>query len=265
MKKVNESKSEKVYHNSNKKYSLIIICIAVVVIGLIVFFVVRNHYSSTNSYSASSSNQQSSSSSSNNRQPPVKTEPTCRSEPYQEQEAYTKTEYYTETVPYTAQECQAKKLGYSVTDFTLVSNTCNQKLEECTDYTLGFCTSKIKYCVDRTVVCSLRFNNLDTETRGIWEVRIDFKKSGSSNVADSDNGNLAVYPSDSGTYSFTGRITTKEPYEQSYTCDYHVLTEATKQICRDVIKYREVQRSREVTAYRPVTKYKQVCDGGTTQ
>ncbi len=186
--------------------------------------------------------------------------PVCQQVPYQEQEPYTKTEYYTETVPYTDQECEDKKLGYSVTDFTLVSNTCNKKVEECTDYTLGFCTSKIKYCVDRTVTCSLKLNNLDMEVSGLWKVRMDFMKSGSSNVADSDNSNLAVYPSDSNYYSFSGKITTKELYEQGYTCQYSVLSAATKPVCRDVIKYKEVEKSREVTAYQPVTKYKEVCN-----
>ena len=54
----------------------------------------------------------------------------------------------------------------------------------------------------------------------------------------------------------SGRITDKEEINTQYTCIYRVTRVAQKQVCRDVLKYKEVERSRDVTAYRPVTKYK---------
>ncbi len=177
--------------------------------------------------------------------------------PYESQEEYLKTEYYTETVPYTDQECEAKKLVYSVTNFMNIPSVCNKQEEVChKSYPILGCTDKTVYCVDRSVYCSLNLNNLDDE-RGTWSFKFDFFKRGSNSVdATGKNTNKWLYPHTSETIYGIGRITKKELLTTTYTCRYYVTNEPTKQICRDVIKYRDIKKERQVTAYRPVTKYR---------
>jgi hypothetical protein len=182
--------------------------------------------------------------------------------PYETQEEYAKTEYYTETVPYTDRECEQKTLVYSITDFTLGASVCNEQEEVChQSYPILGCVDKTLYCVDRTVSCYLKINNLDDE-RGSWTIKFDFMKSGSSSVEATDTSSNWLYPHSSGTIGGSGKITTKELLDTAYTCRYSVTNEPTKEICRDVIKYKDVQKERQVTAYKPVTKYRteQKCD-----
>ncbi|MBI2675409.1 MAG: hypothetical protein HYX24_03055 [Candidatus Aenigmarchaeota archaeon] len=191
--------------------------------------------------------------------------PNCKDAqvPYQEQEEYTKTEYYSETVPYTDRECESKKLVYSITDFAIKSQICNKKIEECIKYLpiIGTCTEKINYCIDRQVVCSVKVNNFDDEP-GTWTVRFDFYKDGSNNIIGSDTRNIFVYPHDTTEAGGLTSITEKELLTTTYTCTRVVTVEPTKQVCRDVTKYKQVQKEKQVTAYRPVTKYRteQKCD-----
>jgi len=251
MKNKEEHRKEKKQHKRWSVWKSILIGAGVVLAIFIIIVIFSNIDSSQQSYSSGGSQQEAS------RGRDCKTVST----PYQEQEEYMKTEYYTETVPYTDQECDTKDLVYSITNFNFDSSVCNQKIEECVDYTLGFCTKKITYCTDKTVRCSLSLKNLDSE-RGTWGIGFRFYETGTSSVAASNSESVFIYPSSSETVTGVGRITTKEPYEQSYSCDYYVSDEPTKQVCRDVIKYKELQRSRQVTAYRPVTKYRTetVCD-----
>ncbi len=191
-------------------------------------------------------------------------EETCRDVevPYETTEEFIKTEYYTETVPYTDQECTDKKLIYSITDFVRDYSTCNEKEEVChQSYPIIGCTDKTVYCVDRRVSCSLTVNNLDDE-EGTWDITFKFFVRGSDSTAATDSTSGWLYPRTSETFTGVGRITSKELLDTSYTCSYYVADEPTKQVCRDVIKYKEVQKSREVTAYRPVTKYRteEKCD-----
>ncbi len=190
--------------------------------------------------------------------------PVCRTvqTPYESQEEYMKTEYYTETVPYTDRVCETKNLIYSITDFTLMANVCDKKIEECTDYTFGICTSKTTYCIGRSVACSLILNNLDDES-GSWTIGFKFFKQGSTSIDATDTVSKQLYPRASEKIiGGTDQITTKDPLNTLYTCTYQVTQTPTKQVCRDVIKYKDVQKERQVTAYRPVTKYttEQKCD-----
>ncbi|MFA5797345.1 MAG: hypothetical protein WC916_04895 [Candidatus Woesearchaeota archaeon] len=184
--------------------------------------------------------------------------PQCRDvqTSYESQEEYAKTEYYTETVPYTDQECEQKTLVYSVTNFIVESSVCNTQEEVChKSYPVIGCTDKTVYCVDRDVICTLSLNNLDTE-RGSWTYTFSFFKLETNRVLTTATVSDWLYPQTSRTIRATGKITSKDEINTRYSCSYAATYEPTKQICRDVIKYKDVQKERQVTAYRPVTKYK---------
>ena len=248
-----------IHKNSKRKFPKWIIVSIIVIVLLYIGILVFNH--SMLNETKQNSNIPSSISTSPEKQCQDVQVSYSDTENYDEQEPYTKKEYYSESVPYTDQQCESKNLVYNIQNFYLDSQTCNQKVEECSDYTLGICTSKIQYCVDRSVVCSFTLNNLDNE-EGTWGIDFSFYKQGSSEIEGTDKRASSLYAQDSETVRGNTRITTKEPYETSYSCRYAVANTPTKKICRDVIKYKEVQKSREVTAYksvtksRPVTKYR---------
>lgn len=196
------------------------------------------------------------------------TGPICKNVevPYESQEEYMKTEYYTETVPYTDTVCESKDLPYSVTGFVLEYNTCNQKKKECKSTAiLGIPYDCIEYCVDRSISCSLNLNNLDTEESGTWRILFSFYEVGTGNTIKTREVSKFLYPQTSKTIVGSSRIQSEGlngDANKELTCSYNVKSIPTKQVCRDVIRYKEVQKERQVTAYRPVTKYKteQVCE-----
>jgi len=171
--------------------------------------------------------------------------PSCRDV----QTPYDYVEEYQESEPYTDQECESKTLVYSITNFVFISSTCNNQLEECTNYFLGICTDKIVYCTDRTLVCSVDINNLDDE-RGSWTIKFNFYKQSDNSVGATDSPSTWLYPHTTETITGTGRITTKELYDTPYSCSYSAVNEPTKQVCRDVIKYHDVTKTRTVTRYK---------------
>src|SRR3989338_4809288 len=185
---------------------------------------------------------------SNNPQNPssLKT-PDCHEEAYQEQEEYMKTEYYMESVPYTDQECEAKELIYSITDFSNIGD-CIDFDERCLDYTLGFCVEKQEYCVKSRTSSSLNIRNLDTE-RGTWIIRFSYSLDGQAQQAEEMA--VSLYPQEQRPtgviWGIEGELNNKKDDRYGYL----VINEPTKQVCRDVIKYQEVERERQVTAYRP--------------
>lgn len=75
-----------------------------------------------------------------------------------------------------------------------------------------------------------------------------------------------VYPQSTEKITGQVKITSQgengEANKNIESCNYRIIKTPTKQVCRDVTKYKDVQKSREVTAYRPVTKYKteNVCE-----
>lgn len=162
-------------------------------------------------------------------------------------------EEYQETVPYTDRECEDKLLSYSITDFTFVSSVCNEDTKECKSGALGIPYDCIHYCIDRVVTCYLTLNNLDSE-KGTWIINFLFYKIGGSSPDITADISRFLYPQTSEKIIGTGEIKNKELYEQEYTCSYNVPNEATKQICRDVIKYKEVTKTRTVTRYRTEQK-----------
>ncbi|MFQ6121031.1 MAG: hypothetical protein ACE5KE_14245 [Methanosarcinales archaeon] len=164
---------------------------------------------------------------------------------------YEDIEYYTETVPYTDQECETKTLVYSITDFK-VTGSCVDYDERCKKYILGICVEKEEFCVERKTTCSLNLNNLDDE-RGTWVIR--FTLYGDGSVMEKESVSKFLYPQTSGNVQKTFTLIGEEKCNKNqYSCSYGATNEPTKQICRDVIKYKEVQKSRTVTRYRTETR-----------
>lgn len=180
----------------------------------------------------------------------------CQNVPYEGQEEYLKTEYYSETVPYTEQVCENKELVYSLTDFKNVGN-CIQYQERCIDYLLGICTEKEKFCVKKEVSSSLNIKNLDNE-RGKWIVQFSYSLDGVDQ--DQQTLSLPLFPEEKRLTGVLWTIQGEENNKKDDRYGYKIVSEPTKQVCRDVTKYKEVERSREVTAYRPVTKYREECN-----
>ncbi len=172
--------------------------------------------------------------------------------PYETQEEYQKTEYYTETVPYTDRVCESKNLVYSITDFS-VDGGCITYNERCIDYILGICSEKIKYCVNKEITCSLNLNNLDNEN-GQWG--IEFLLYQGNSLSNTQIITPSLYPQTNQRVSYTFSLIGEEQADKTYSCSYRVSNTPTKQVCRDVIKYKDVQKSRQVTAYKPVTNYR---------
>ncbi|MFH1433070.1 MAG: hypothetical protein ABIG84_07695 [archaeon] len=146
---------------------------------------------------------------------------------YEEQEEYLKTEYYTETVPYTDTECENKPLVYKKE-----KGSCQQRQSGL----LGFGDQPAEY--------SCTITNLDSEG-GTFSMRIGFNV-GSQQLDTTES--RYIYPQSSETFSYR--------YDTKMNGCFCIENVPTKQVCRDVIKYKEVQKERQVTAYRPVTKYK---------
>ena len=157
-----------------------------------------------------------------------KTIPNCKNVqiPYESQEEYLKTEYYTETVPYTDTECESKLLVYKVQKGSCVNREDNF------------------FADDEPAKYSCTITNLDNEG-GQFSMRIGFNVNGQQLE---ETQSRYIYPQSSETF----RIERDASIQNCY-CAENV---PTKQVCRDVIKYQEIQRERQVTAYKPVTKYR---------
>ena len=160
------------------------------------------------------------------------TGPTCQQVSYEEQEEYMKTEYYTESVPYTDQECENKRLVYKKS-----TGSCQDRQSGL--FGLG----------DQPAKYSCTITNLDNEG-GTFSVEIGFDIGG-QRITEVQS--RFIYPQSSATFSYERDVSIA-----SCVCGEEDIP--TKQVCRDVIKYNEVQRERQVTAYRPVTKYRQECN-----
>lgn len=146
----------------------------------------------------------------------------CKSISYTEQEEYIDEEC--SSVPYTDRECEDKRLVYSKTDIKcyrggLIGDWINS---ECT------------------------INNLDTEG-GTFSVSIGVFIKGK---AVGEVQQKYLYPQT----SYTFKYPLKADADSCYCNEVDI---PTKQVCRDVTKYREVCKS--VRKYRPVTKYRQEC------
>lgn len=135
--------------------------------------------------------------------------------PYQEIESYT------ETIPYTDQECEAKPLVYKIE-----GGLCNNK----NNGFLGFGRSNAQY--------SCTITNLD-DVGGVFYVNIGFNVQGQPLSEDQSR---FLYPQSSQTFSIE-----RDADVQNCFCKEQA---PTKQVCRDVIKYKDVQKTRTITKYK---------------
>lgn len=168
--------------------------------------------------------------------------------PYEEEETYY------ESVPYTDRECESEYLTYSATNDRWLDSGCNDYDNICHEYNFfGFCIDEETFCVDRTLSYAVDMNNLD-DKGGTFSAEIGFRKSQGGSVFDSEIVDEYLYAQTTETFEYTKRITSDSPsgdanYEGWYGY-YQIKSIPTKQVCRDVIKYKDVERTRIVTKYK---------------
>ena len=191
-------------------------------------------------------------------------EPYEAQEPYEVQEPYEAVEYYYETEPYTDRECESKKLSYKSTiDEVNRITRCTKDHQECQNYFLGVCTEWKTICDEYTQDCRFSVTNLDSES-GSWRYKWSTKcVSPGCKCIDTRNLNQEysiglVEPTE--TKEAWAQIVYKPEHNQY--CYATITYIPTKQVCRDVTKYKEVQKTRTVTKYQTkiqketVTKYR---------
>lgn len=164
---------------------------------------------------------------------------------------YQETEEYSETIPYTDTECETKEIAYSINNFIFNYETCNQYQDRCDKYILGICSKKTTFCVDKSVSCSLTLRNLDNEERGQWTIRFLFKAS--SSVVDTQDVTNFLYPQSEKQFVGVSRITSEGEEgdaNKAITCSYVEADAPTKQVCKDVTRYKDVIKTRIVTKYK---------------
>lgn len=145
----------------------------------------------------------------------------------QEQVPYEEQENYYETVPYTDQECENKQLVYK------------KDTGSCTDWVDNW------FSENTPAKYSCTITNLDSEG-GVFSLDLGFNI-GSEQLKETQS--KYVYPQSSETFYV----------ERDSAIDGCFCNEAsipTKQVCRDVIKYKDIARTRTVTKY----KTEEVCD-----
>lgn len=161
--------------------------------------------------------------------------------PYEEQEAYMKTEYYTNREPYTTQECSQENMIYEITNPTS-HEECIQE-ESC-----GLFCDK---CVRYKRYCSFVVTNKEREGT-YFEFNL-YKHDTDSNKNELvEEKKLYVQALNDNVMAWSFSYNYLEPMN----CNYKLTQSPTMSVCRDVIKYKDVQKTRQITAYRPITKYK---------
>ncbi len=174
--------------------------------------------------------------------------------PYDEQETYY------ESVPYTDQECDTINLAYSVENEVFDYDTCNKYEEVCNKFIFGVCSDKTKYCVDKSVSCSLDLRNLDSSNSGTWTVKHLFSLTETNEDFKSTQTSIFIYPQSQERVINSVRIQSQgvegDANKDIGSCFYQIVSIPTKQDCRDVIRYQDVKRTRTVTKY----KLETVCD-----
>ena len=127
------------------------------------------------------------------------------------------------------------------------------------------CSEKETFCVDKTVRCALELRNLDAEEMGSFSISFKFSDSETRNNVKNDEVTRFVYAQTTETFAGSVRVRSEGvdgDANKRWSCNYRVEDTPSKEMCRDVLKYKEIQKERQVTAYRPVTKHKteEVCD-----
>lgn len=236
-------------NKSNRKRIIIWTSICAILVLIIIAITFYNISSKAN-YN-SSNNQQNQ----NIGAQSAETQKSCR----EVQVPYQEIEEYQETVPYTDRECETKELAYSITNFVLNYDTCNKQEYICKSSILGICTDKVYYCVDQSISCSLTLKNLDSEESGTWQITLSYIDESTRNTIKNDAVSEFLYPQTEKTLNSAVGITSagvEGDANKDLTCVYTATTIPTKQVCRDVTKYKEVTKTRTVTKY----KTEQQCD-----
>ncbi|MEE9174973.1 MAG: hypothetical protein V3U19_02240 [Thermodesulfobacteriota bacterium] len=198
-------------------------------------------------------------------QPPTTTQATTQTKtpcrevevPYETEDEYLKTEYYSETVPYTETECSDTELVYRSTIENIGRNVvCSDSHEECVKKTLGVCTSTETVCDKYTETASFSITNLDTKA-GTWGIK--WWKACRSDQQfctgpKTEIGSATVYLDPTETKPTSKSITYDAKAQEYLFSGFKSIP--TKQVCKDVTKYKEVQKERQVTAFKTVTKYR---------
>jgi hypothetical protein len=155
---------------------------------------------------------------------------------------------YTETEQYIDTDCEYKPLVYSITDFK-INSVCLDYNERCLDYTLGICTEKETFCIKQKINFGLKLNNFDDE-RGIWGVNFNLYL----NDVESDLNaqNAFLYPRESTDLSWAFVISGEEECKKEITGSYNIKDEPKKQVCENVIRYREVTKYKNVEVTKQV-------------
>lgn len=130
-------------------------------------------------------------------------------------------EEYTETVPYTDQECESRELVYKKD-----TGSCIQRDDNF-------------FADDVPAKYSCTITNLDTEA-GTFSMKIGFNVNGEQLF---ETQQKYIYPQSSESFSVS-----RDASISSCFCSETSIP--TKQVCRDVIKYKDVAK------YRTITKYK---------
>lgn len=165
-------------------------------------------------------------------------------------------EQYSETVPYTDRVCESKNLPYSTDGFVqMPKNECTAT--GCKDPILFGMICTNNFCTDRTVSCSLGVKNLDSEESGVFGTTFWFSQVGTDNTIKMEYVSESIYPQTQKTVTATTKIQSSGvdgDANKDITCSGQITTIPTKQVCRDVIKYKEVTKTRTVTRYRTENK-----------
>lgn len=176
------------------------------------------------------------------------------------------TEQQCDSIPYTDKECELKELTYKSSIDEIQRNVvCIEDHQECQKYVLGICTDWKTICDKYKETCSFDVTNLDTE-RGTWY----FTWYRSCRAAQPDC--MLTEPTE--IYSSSLYLDPTETKDTTATITYNAdgqefcyalfSSTPTKQVCRDVIKYR--QECKDITKYRTEyrceTKYRTItkCD-----
>lgn len=224
--------------------------IGLLVLGLVVIFVSPMLTGSTENSVATQSNynQQPQNQQLQNQQPPK----TCRDI----QVPYDYLEQYSETVPYTDRVCESKNLPYSTDGFVqMPKNECTAT--GCKDPILFGMICTNNFCTDRTVSCSSGVKNLDSEESGVFGITFRFSQVGTDNTIKTEYVSESIYPQTRKEVTATTKIQSSGvdgDANKDITCSGQIITVPTKQVCRDVTKYREVTKTRTVTRYRTENK-----------
>jgi hypothetical protein len=130
-------------------------------------------------------------------------------------------EEYSETVPYTDKECEQQRLVYKRDE-----GTCLQRKDNF-------------FSADEPAKYDCTMTNLDTEG-GVFSIRIGFNVNGQQLE---ETQSRYIYPQSSEKFTIERDATITSCYciEENTP---------TKQVCRDVTKYRDVIKTRTVTRYR---------------